>query len=232
MARKLRSAEISADEMTTRIYLIRHGATAENMAGKFLGDLDVPLSEEGMVQAHRLAEHFAKLKDPIADIYCSPLQRAATTAGVIADILNKKPLIVDGLREMSFGDWDGKTSKEVSGDLAAWKSRSPLGSVGPTNGETLSQVADRAEQNLDTLASRHPGKIILAVSHVYFIKGALSRAVQVADGHLANRFFLDTGSVTLLDWSVDPEKRIVRRVNWTPSIDDGSERWGLLKAVP
>lgn len=215
--------------MATRIYLVRHGATAENMAGKFLGDLNVPLSTEGVNQAQQLANLLVESKDTIVDVYSSPLQRAISTATLIGDSLGKKPMILDGLKEMAFGDWEGKTSKEVNAeDLKLWRQRSPAGSTRPTNGETLSSVANRAEESLNMLSSKHPGQTIVVVTHVYFTKGALERASQVPDGHWSNRLFLDTGSVSLVDWSVDPDKRIVRRINWTPTLNAGSERWGKL----
>lgn len=217
--------------MTTRIYLVRHGETVENAAGKFLGDLDVPLSENGILQAEQLGSLFKQFQDSSVIVYSSPLQRATKTATIICDSLgNEKPTTIEELREMSFGDWEGKTSKEVQpDDLKLWRQRSPGGSTKPTNGETLSHVADRAEHTLDSLTRKHPGQTIIVVTHVYFIKGALERASQVEDGHWSNRLFLDTGSVTLIDWSVDADKRIIRRVNWTPRLNSGSERWGPLK---
>lgn len=60
-----------ADQKTTRIYMVRHGATQLSAEDRFAGAVDVELSDEEKFQAARLAERLAD--DPIAAVYCSPL---------------------------------------------------------------------------------------------------------------------------------------------------------------
>src|ERR1043166_4504300 len=68
--------------MTTRLYLVRHGATPLTEEDKFSGSSNIHLSDAGRGQVEHLAQRLAD--DPIAAIYCSPLDRTMETAAIIA----------------------------------------------------------------------------------------------------------------------------------------------------
>src|SRR5436190_6275427 len=112
--------------MTTRLYLIRHGATSLTAEDRFSGsDAErVHLSDEGRNQVTQLAH---RLKDDQFDmVYCSPLDRTMETASIIAKPHKLKLITRDGLREISHGHWEGLTRKEVAErfpeEYAAWES--------------------------------------------------------------------------------------------------------------
>ena len=110
--------------MTRTAYLVRHGHCEG--AGTLLGHVDTPLTQEGLEQAHELAEHFAGLR--IDAIVSSDLLRARQTADVIAGRLGLPVQFDSRLREISYGDWDGKTWAEIeaaSGDIARFDSAWP-----------------------------------------------------------------------------------------------------------
>ena len=69
-------------EQTTRLYMVRHGATQLSAEDRFAGAVNVELSEEGKFQAGRLAERLAD--DSITAVYCSPLTRTVQTATILA----------------------------------------------------------------------------------------------------------------------------------------------------
>src|SRR3954452_18283038 len=96
----------------TTILLIRHGEN--NMVGKRLaGRLpDVHLNDRGKQQAQQLAE--ALCKAPLKAIYSSPLERAVETAEPLAAELGLPVQIAPGLIELGYGDWQGKTLKQLS----------------------------------------------------------------------------------------------------------------------
>ena len=71
-----------ADQNTTRIYMVRHGATQLSTEDRFAGAVDVELSEEGKFQAARLGERLAD--DSIAAVYCSPMKRTIQTATIVS----------------------------------------------------------------------------------------------------------------------------------------------------
>src|SRR4051812_6446915 len=110
--------------MTTRLYLVRHGATQLTAEDKFSGSIGVDLSDEGREQAQQLAVRLAD--DEIAAVFCSPLSRTMETARIVAGPHNLIPLPYDGLREINHGHWEGMTRKEVEAkfaeEYASWDS--------------------------------------------------------------------------------------------------------------
>ena len=82
--------------MTTRLLLIRHGATVLTVEDRFAGSTDVELSDLGRHQAQCLAARLAD--DHLAAVYASPLQRTIATAAIIAGPHGLTPLPRDGLR--------------------------------------------------------------------------------------------------------------------------------------
>lgn len=139
-----------------RLLLIRHGETDWNAGGRFQGQLDIELNEEGRRQAQALAARLAP--EPLDVVYTSDLARARDTAQHIIDrqrasgeqnALDLRP--DPRLRELNLGDWQGLTYAQIEAQdperLAAWDAdrvnyRLP-------GGESLRQVADRVRAVLD-----------------------------------------------------------------------------------
>lgn len=98
------------------IYLIRHGETEFNVARRFQGGRDSPLTVRGAAQARAMGQTLRELIDPQdVALFSSPRGRALQTAGLIAQEagIAGPPIIDDGLAEISLGSWDGKTGAEV-----------------------------------------------------------------------------------------------------------------------
>ena len=118
--------------MTTRIYLVRHGATILSAEDRFAGATDVPLSEEGREQVRRLAARLSK--EPIAAFYASPMGRTMETARILAEPHEKPVVPKVGLREINHGRWEEKTRAEVEKlypeEYTRWE-RSPSKSLRP-----------------------------------------------------------------------------------------------------
>ena len=97
-----------------KLIIVRHGVTEWNKEGRLQGKKDIPLSKEGEEQADKLAK---RLKDEKIDkIYASPLKRACKTAEII-NKYHKLPInIEDGLREISYGIFDGISKEEREKD--------------------------------------------------------------------------------------------------------------------
>jgi len=94
-----------------KIFLVRHGQTAWNVAGRWQGSTDIPLDEIGQQQAQRLAEKMATYK--LNAIYSSPLQRAAATAQGVADKFSLPIIFRRDLEEIRLGEWEGHTVQEI-----------------------------------------------------------------------------------------------------------------------
>lgn len=117
-----------------RAQLIRHGKTDGNLAGRYVGRSDVPLCPEGREEAER-----AKKDASVRAVYVSPLLRARETASILFP--NAKQVIVEDLKEMDFGDFEGRTAAEMEHDPVYRKWVDDLCTGACPNGE--SQVGFR-----------------------------------------------------------------------------------------
>ena len=154
-----------AEQMTTRLFLVRHGATQLSAEDRFAGAVDVELSEHGKFQAARLAERLAD--DSIAAVYCSPLRRTVQTATILATP-HKTPLIhQEGLREIHHGHWEGMHRADVEAqfpeEYAAWE-EDPF-TFAPQGGETGVAVIARALPVIRSIVLEHRGQNVIVVSH-------------------------------------------------------------------
>jgi broad specificity phosphatase PhoE len=152
--------------MTTRLYLVRHGATALTAENRFSGAIGVDLSEEGRAQVERLAARLADEK--ISAIYTSPLSRTVETATILgAPHPHLAPIHRDGLREISHGRWEGLTRPEVEarfpGEYETWEA-DPY-TFAPVGGESGIGVLARALPVIREIVVAHEGENVLVVSH-------------------------------------------------------------------
>jgi len=97
--------------MTTRLFLVRHGATTLSAEDRFAGSTDVELSEEGRRQVQHLAERLAD--DKIVAVYCSPMIRTVQTATILAQPHGLTPILSNGLREIHHGRWEEMRRADV-----------------------------------------------------------------------------------------------------------------------
>lgn len=126
------------------LYVVRHAEPA--VLGALLGQCDPPLSENGRKQAAELLNEIR-----LAVVYSSPLRRARETAELLAR--GAKIEIVDDLREITYGDWDGRTWAEIeAGDpelarrkMADWHGVTPVG------GESWDEFAARVKRTFEQI---------------------------------------------------------------------------------
>ena len=160
--------------MSTRLFLVRHGATVLTAEDRFAGATDVQLSDEGREQARRLAERLRAEK--IAAVFASPLGRTVETASIIAEPHGLEVQTRDGLREISHGRWEQMTRREVeekfSEEAAAWE-EDPY-SFAPIGGESGLAVTARALPVLVEIVRAHPDEKVIVVSHKATIRLLLS----------------------------------------------------------
>ncbi|RJQ39042.1 MAG: histidine phosphatase family protein [Nitrospiraceae bacterium] len=150
--------------MVTTIYLIRHGETEGSEAKRYKGSIDVPLSENGQRQIEQVAEYLNKSyrtyktnNDKLKAVYCSPLSRALKSAEIIAEPHGLKPIVIENLRERSFGIWEGMTFTEIKEkypqEFEAW-ANNPL-KYSPMGGESTIEVRERAISALNKIMDNH-----------------------------------------------------------------------------
>ncbi len=189
----------------TTLLMVRHGVTQQSVEHRFSGinGFDPPLIDLGRRQAEAAAEELARRGG--ADVLvCSPLQRTRQTAAIISERLGMgEPIVVDGIAEADFGEWDSLNFAEVKArwpdELAAWLASTE---VAPPGGESFATVRRRVDAARADLVARFPRQRVLAVSHVTPIK-VLVQQVLEAPASSAYRFELAPCSLTTLAWWAD-----------------------------
>lgn len=160
--------------MTTRLLLVRHGATTLSAEDRFAGSTDVALSDEGRHQAARLGLRLSD--DAIAAVYCSPMRRTIETAALVAEAHKIAPVTRPGLREIDHGHWEGLTRQEVEQrfghEYTRWEA-DPF-TVAPAGGECGVDVMARALPVVRSIIESHQGQNVLVVSHKATIRLVIS----------------------------------------------------------
>lgn len=164
----------------TTFLLIRHGlcdAVGQSIAGRSPG---VHLNQAGKQQAARLAERLADLA--LAGLYSSPLERALETAQPIAVRHALQIQTLQGLNEIDFGEWTGRSLADLD-QLSGWRTFNSLrsGSRIP-GGENMAEVLARAVGEIDRLGQLHPGPstLVAVVSHGDVLRTLLAHALGIS----------------------------------------------------
>ena len=151
--------------MTTRLFLIRHGATPLTAEDRFAGSTDVELSDEGRGQAQRLAARLAHQR--IAAVYASPMKRTMDTARIVTGPHSVDVQPRPGLKEIDHGHWEGQSRREVgqrhAAEYANWE-QDPF-SFAPQGGESGISVLARALPVIREIVLAHPDETVALVSH-------------------------------------------------------------------
>ena len=163
----------------TKVIFIRHGQTEWNVTGRYQGQSDVKLTEEGKEQAEKLADNFPVAK--VDAIYASDLCRAMVTAETIAAKFGLKVQAEPAFRELSFGDWEGLTYQQI---VDKWEEAMANFLQHPDileipGGESFPAVQQRAMKRLNELIEKHDGQTIVVVAH-----GAVLRTLLTAALHM------------------------------------------------
>ena len=159
--------------MKTTIYLIRHGLTAANKDNVFAGRTPEPLHPEGMAQLAEVGKSLAECG--ISKIFCGPLARTRTSAGIVGELLGVPIAAEEALTEISIPHWDGLTKETIRARFGpqypTWLD-DPAGFHVP-GCETIAEVQRRAVVFLETLFHEYPGQNLLVVSHLIVVRALL-----------------------------------------------------------
>jgi len=170
----------------TRVWLIRHGEPAAHAHGRCYGSLDVGLSESGRMQMALAGE--AIRQEPIAAIYTSALIRAAESARILAGVLARGgPIeVVDDLREIDFGDFEGKSYDEIAREHPALFRRWMMQptEVRFPNGESFGVMRARVLAAFERICREREGQTVVIVSHGGVNRALLAWALEMPDGAL------------------------------------------------
>lgn len=184
----------------TRLIVVRHGETAWNVDTRIQGHLDIPLNATGLWQARQLGDALAG--EAISAIYTSDLLRARRTAQAVADATGAALVDEPGLRERAFGAFQGRTFAEVEAEhpeqARRWRQRDP--DYAPDGGESLRVLRERVVDTTHRLAARHPGELVLLVTHGGVLD-VLYRAATRQDIQAPRTWQLGNAAINRLLWT-------------------------------
>lgn len=167
--------------------LLRHGET--ELGGGFRGSLDDQLTANGWQQMRQATRE----RGPWDAIISSPLRRCADFAFELARECDLPLVLEEDLRELHFGDWEGRHAAELMDTCAEDLGRfwaSPYGFT-PPGGEQLERFDQRVTNAIDDLSQRRAGQHLLLVTHGGVMRLLAARArrlprdqlLQVEIGH-------------------------------------------------
>jgi broad specificity phosphatase PhoE len=195
--------------MTTRLYLIRHGATPLTAEDRFSGETNVTLSEDGVRQVEFLARRLSIQK--LAAIYASPLDRTMETARIIAAPDQIDVIPEAGLKEISHGRWEGKSRAEVEKEFAEEYSRwetDPF-TFAPDGGETGLSVTARALPVIMKLVAAHEGERVAVISHKATIRLLISSLLGFDARRFRDRLDQSPAALNVIDFKNAVQPRLV-----------------------
>lgn len=214
--------------MRMLLLLVRHGVTpitGKSLTGRLPG---VHLSEEGVRQAKGVAERLANL--PVKAVYSSPLERCQETAAPIAERLRMDVQSVDDLAEVAYGDWQGRSFKQLY-RLKAWSrlQAAPADFRFP-GGESIREAQTRAIAATEAICARHPqSAAVVAVTHADIIRLILAGYMGLGLD-LYQRMVVGVATVS----AVALGERVPRllRIGDSGSLDELAERLKPARATP
>lgn len=210
--------------MTTKVFIVRHGATEWNHSKRAQGHADIDLNDEGRRQALRTAQELAN--EDIGAVYASDLKRASDTATAIAEPHGLEVVMDPRFREIDQGEWEGLHTDEI-------RERWPM-LWGPhrhysarPGGESPQEVRARALAGLKDAVASVPENGIVVVSHGGTIRWVVAEALGYDDKRSARLRGLGNGGVVTMDARiVDGGLRLgnfMRLDGNTPDLDDPND---------
>jgi probable phosphoglycerate mutase len=193
-----------------KIYLVRHGQTEWSLTGQHTGLSDIPLTAQGEENARRLGERLAKIKEPIQLVLTSPVQRARRTAE-LAGFGNRAEVDPD-LIEWNYGKYDGRTTAEIRRERPDWQ----LFRDGVPEGETLAQVAARADRVIARLRTMGGNALLFSSGHILRILAARWCLCEASAGQRLN---LGTASLSALGYEHNLEEPVIQLWNDQEHLD-------------
>lgn len=187
--------------MSLTIYFLRHGETTSSKTGGYCGTLDLELTSEGEKMAEDFANAYQSL--PWTAIFCSPLRRTVQTATPLSDLIGMDLQLRDGLKEIAYGKWEGKSPMEVNQEFhdeyVRWLA--DPGWNAPSGGEKGIDIARRSSAVLEEIEQTYDSGNILVVSHKATIRIMLCSLLGIDVGRYRDRLLMPVASVSIVEFT-------------------------------
>jgi len=197
----------------TRLLLIRHAEVEARYQGVFGGRIDMELSPRGHQQAATLAKYLHQ--KPLCAIYASPMKRVQQTLDPLLVNGAPKPVILQDLREVDFGDWTGLAWDEVQTKfgISAFAWLEQLECDGIANAECAETLQKRVEPCLRQILADHSGQQVAVVCHGGIIRMLLGILLRWPLSRMG-AFEIEYASLTQV--RLQPHKTELQLLNFTP----------------
>lgn len=185
--------------MALTLYLLRHGETEASRTGGYCGLTDIDLSSNGRLMAEDFAQSYQA--HPFAGVYVSPLRRTRDTAEPLCRLAGLEMRLCEGLRELEYGQWEGKSREEVNRDHHADYLRwlADAGWNAPTGGERGVDVGVRAMAVLEEIWREHADGDVLVVSHKATLRILLCHLLGIDVGRYRDRVHISVASLSVVE---------------------------------
>jgi alpha-ribazole phosphatase/probable phosphoglycerate mutase len=194
-----------------RVYLIRHGQINGYENFPVYGHTEVDLTEIGILQMQQVAERLRFAE--IGAIYSSDLERSASGARMIARYHDVPLRFLSELKEIYFGDWEGRTMAEIRSDFPKELAKRQADLVNyqpPGDGESIGRFSKRIMKIYERILSEQKDNDIVIVAHGAVNRVILCEALGLDIVHMFN-IQQDYGCLNIIDYFTD--SRVVRLVN-------------------
>jgi broad specificity phosphatase PhoE len=196
----------------TTLYLVRHGAIVPGQEKSYIGQIDVPLGEEGVRQALALRKWLEPVR--FHHVFSTDLSRARCTSNIILGSNANSIEVLPELGEISLGEWEGVSFEEIQQrfpeefaargrDIENWR---------PPGGESFADGRIRVLCALRGILDRTQGNVLL-VAHAGVNRLILCEALGIPVANL-HRIGQDYGCLNIIEYA--PHRTRVKLVNFTP----------------
>ena len=188
--------------MSLNVYFLRHGETTASRTGGYCGTLNPELTPEGKAMAEDFAAVYKSI--PWTAILVSPMNRTIATAKPLCEAVGITMQLRDGIREIAYGEWEGKLPEEVNRDFHDEYIRwlADPGWNAPTGGEKGIEIARRSSLVLKEIEQLYSTGNILVVSHKATIRIMLCSLLGIDVGRFRDRIGMPVAAVSIVEFGV------------------------------
>jgi len=189
-------------EPLPRVCLVRHGETAWSLSGQHTGRTDLPLTAQGEANARGVGERLGGV--PFACVLTSPLTRARRTCELAG--FGARAVVDPDLLEWDYGAYEGKTRTEICSERPGWE----IFRDGCPGGESLAQVAARADRAIARLRAMAHDALVFSSGHILRV---LAARWLVVDATMGRYLLLDPAAISVLGYQRELAEPVIRLWN-------------------
>lgn len=184
--------------MSLTIYFLRHGETTASRTGGYCGELDPELTSVGTEMAKAFATAYSS--HPWTAVFASPMRRTIATVKPLCEALGIEMQLRDGIKEIKYGKWEGKSveavKEEFLDDYIRWLTEPAWNP--PTGGETATEVSSRASLVITEIQQKYAEGDVLVVAHKATIRIIICSLLGIDLGRFRDRIYMPVASVSAI----------------------------------